>query len=456
MKQVKKRKSNRFIAWIIAILSILAIFIPVNLGTASADSGYSDAVIDLQKDETFDVNDYPIVDGDTSMQVIQIAESINNELVVYVYQPSATLKASSINLATGYKNNSYTNYKLIYINNQEAIYKYIVYDFKVTTDIVRYYEISSIFRPWNEKIDEKLETGEIIEEVSYSVGKQYKITADSVECQDIELIQVTDKYVGFTRYIGGYNYWGTSEHVDSHFIAFNTDKQIDKLLEADVYFQTQNKTDVVTYGVSQSFTHSSPIDNYSYMTSLSSSVFDSDYTGWFNSSYEWQRIQTVNEFVESEDFSKSYDCGLFNMNLDYELSEDTKSNIKNCKWVLRFYESTYTKKNVASSVFIDWTCVSNVSLLRLRFETSGRVYNLGVIDNKQTGTETPDNEVKVSVTLNWWKLLLLFLTAFVVLMLIFSPTILLLIFKSMFKGLSCMCKGIWWVITSPLEIFEDD
>ena len=49
---------------------------------------YSDVLTDLQTDENFDVNNYPVNIEDYSLQVIQIAESVNGELFVYVYQPS--------------------------------------------------------------------------------------------------------------------------------------------------------------------------------------------------------------------------------------------------------------------------------------------------------------------------------------------------------------------------------
>ena len=46
---------------------------------------------------------------------------------------------------------------------------------------------------------------------------------------DIETITITDKFVGFVRYKDGFKlYVGAC---DSHFVAFNTDKPIDKLLE---------------------------------------------------------------------------------------------------------------------------------------------------------------------------------------------------------------------------------
>ena len=36
--------------------------------------------------------------------------------------------------------------------------------------------------------------------------------------------------------------------------------------------------------------------------------------------------------------------------------------------------------------------MSDVTILRLKFETDGVVYNLGVVDNKQTSSVIPDGE----------------------------------------------------------------
>ena len=37
-----------------------------------------------------------------------------------------------------------------------------------------------------------------------------------------------------------------------------------------------------------------------------------------------------------------------------------------------------------------WETVNDVTLLRLSYETDGEVYNVGVVDDVQSGDETPD------------------------------------------------------------------
>ena len=82
---------------------------------------YSDVLDDLQKDSSFQASYYPERVADYSLQIIQLAESVNRELFVYVYQPSGKskdLKASSINISTTINDAiSFMNYKLDYLNS---------------------------------------------------------------------------------------------------------------------------------------------------------------------------------------------------------------------------------------------------------------------------------------------------------------------------------------------------
>ncbi len=56
---------------------------------------------DLGKDASFSAANYPSNAKDYSLSVMQLAESTDKELFVYVYQPSGDkVKASSINIST--------------------------------------------------------------------------------------------------------------------------------------------------------------------------------------------------------------------------------------------------------------------------------------------------------------------------------------------------------------------
>ena len=68
-------------------------------------------------------------------------------------------------------------------------------------------------------------------------------------------------------------------------------------------------------------------------------------------------------------------------------------------WVLRFFESTFQIIASANGNYSETnTEVTDVTILRLKFETDGKTYNLGVVDNKQQGDGKPDNGQQ---KLNW-------------------------------------------------------
>ena len=120
--------------WVCAavFLSLFCIFQSVLIKPANAEETtdtYTDVLEDLQKDENFNPDDYPAVANDYSLQVIQIAESVNNELFVYVYQPSDETKdlvATEIRMSTPELgiDSTYKDYKLILLSSQGVFDKY--------------------------------------------------------------------------------------------------------------------------------------------------------------------------------------------------------------------------------------------------------------------------------------------------------------------------------------------
>lgn len=241
---------TRGIAFLLAFIMVFCtVYFTVQtpvIAYAQESETYSSVLDDLKKDKSFDAGHYPASATDYSLKIIQLAESVDKELFVYVYQPSGkdkNLRASSINISTTINDSiSFTNYKLEYLNSSGVFYKYKVKDLAVKSDAVRHYAISSIFRPFDESIDEQATGGNTITEVNYDISKQYTFGEINgklyVNCVDIETIVVTDKFVGFVRYPDGFQlYVGAC---DSHFVAFNTNKPMDKLLEPTCITQRRN------------------------------------------------------------------------------------------------------------------------------------------------------------------------------------------------------------------------
>lgn len=136
--------------WAIVLTVVLAAAIVFGGGfiapVAYAEGAeYSNVLDDLQKDETFDISQYPADDGDYNLYVEQVAESTDGELFLYVYQPYTgtdyDLTAASVNISTGINDNLYyVNYGLMLLNSSGVFHKYLVEGFEVKADALRYYD----------------------------------------------------------------------------------------------------------------------------------------------------------------------------------------------------------------------------------------------------------------------------------------------------------------------------
>ena len=396
----------------------------------------SGVITDLSQDETFDASKYPIVEDDNSLSVVTLAETTNSELLVYVYQPSAKYVATSINISTAINDSLfYQNYSLDLLDQEGALYKFKVLDFEVKQDALRYYDISSIFRAYDSSIDDQPEGDNTISEVAFEVGKLWTASTVNGEvtfsCLETETIEIIDKYVGFVRYLNGF--WLFSESCDSHYVAFSTDKPIDKLMEADLLFISETGTGSFATG---NFT----VDKTEevLLTLNASEVASNDPSGPFGHKYSWNRIDTVSNFVSSED-----------------LTEETKASLQNKQWVLRFVETSYTEYNGLYNPHYDATRISDVTILRLKFETEGQVFNLGVVDNKQSGDMNPDNNQNWLIDILKTIFLVIGLILLVILLIVCWP-IVVVVLKFLVKAVVWILKGLWWLITAPFSIFKKE
>ena len=168
--------------------------------------------------------------------------------------------------------------------------------------------------------------------------------------------------------------------------------------------------------------------------------------------YEWDRIQRVDDFIKSED-----------------LKDETKKNLEGKEWVLRFVESEITTVAGPSSVTTYWTDISNVTVLRLKFVTAGKLYNLGTVSDKVTGDDKPGNNNTNEYASLWewlsritgipqwiWKLI-----AAAIILAIFLPIlsaifpvvgqILSVVLKAIGTAFVWLCKGVWWLICLPFK-----
>lgn len=451
-----KRNTLHIRSFILSLFMLLTILFGSWGAFAYAEEvEYTSATADLRKAENFDPSYYPVKENDYTISLIQIAESKDKELLVYTYQPAADerITASSINVSrTSELNVTPQNYCLTLLSREGVFCKYVVKDFKVSDEPTRYYAIPSIFRSWVNDIDGDQSGSQTVTEKSFEVAEQFRFGTlngkEYVERKKIDVITVTSKFVGFCRYKDGFSLYPT--HCDSHFVAFDTDRQIDKLLEADVFFVSQPY---------KYFNYVAGKKEYDFANQTSETVSlkceqTGDYTtsGLFAKSYSWKRIASVNDFLAEEQTETLYSGAVINVTSGNSFSDEAKAELQKQKWVLRFKETDYSvtyHKN--SSLYVtDGTLVGDVTILRLKFVTDGITYNLGVVDNKQTGGTDPVNNIKKAIGLNSTFLLILFFVLIVVLLIVlmpFLPTILSVIVKVVVW----IVKAVFWIVALPFR-----
>ena len=439
----KTRLVSIFLAFVLGICAVITTAAQTPLVARAESITYSGVMEDLKKDTSFNPENYPTKTDDYSLKIIQLAESVNKELFVYVYQPSGKakdFKASSINISTTINDSiSYLNYKLELLNSNGVFYKYKVSGLTVKDESVRYYAISSIYRPFDESIDKQASGGNTVTEVNYAVNKQYcfgEINGKPyVNCVDIETIVVTDKFVGFVRYPDGFKlYVGAC---DSHFVAFNTNKPMDKLLEADVYYTTQEYSSSWAAFVGENETFGNKADNYAYLKYTDKVEHTGG--GWFAGTYKWDRIQTVDDFIKNEDREQIFSGAVIDVKISSKLTDAALNELKGKKWVLRFTETDYTLWSGQGTYGTFSTIVGDVTILRLKFETDGITYNLGVIDNKQSGSKDPSNETDIDISLNKRGKMILYLLMLILLIILLAPI------------LPYVLQAIVWIISLPFK-----
>lgn len=507
---------KKLIAFVFVALILFPLFGVGVGGNAYADtalSGYSGVLDDLQKDESFNPDEYPAIDGDYSLQVIQIAESTAGELFVYVYQPAANVKpltATKINMSLtddfapyDYEDNVDNNpgggengssggggggggshgcslaladmtdnqpstylYDLTLLNRNGVFAKYKVTNFCVLPDFVRYYNITSIYRNWDGDIDEPTGNDNTVNGVAFKVGLLYTVVTvdDKVRyyCKNVDTVEIRNPFVSFLRYFDGIeDFWAVSSSLgfsDLHYIAFDTDWKIDELKEVEVSFYTQSYSrklwlDTYDYG--------EPIKQQPII--LEGKKISNSADGFLGEKYEWAQIQTVEEFKKIDGLDK-----------------EAINGVGSCKWVVLFYVTDVEREIESGGKIIDnGTKVSEVTILRLKFMSDGDCYNLGAISDSQTGSDKPSNGLgDIGFWAYIWRCIVMLFNGtatlteqivavvaifIVVLALPILLTVLSLVFpafgavmktilKGVWTGIKYLFIGLWYIISSPVRL----
>lgn len=458
---------SRILTLVLCVLLLLS-YLCVVPQSAIVYADDSPTVFDDFSGTDFNISDYPIKVNDYSLNVIQIAETDNGGLVVYVYQPSGIneLRATSINIATDVL--ARCNYGLIYLGNYDTIYKYKVQSLVVSTNNKRRYDITSVYRAWNSDVDVISDNENTVTEVAYSVGLEWVISSNGNKVEyfvkDIEVINITDEFVGIVRYKD--TAFGST---NNYFVAFSTDREIDKLMEADVSYEAETHQIVfMAFPVikTDEILNSSPATAHLTYTDIDGNNPNGSCPGV---KYTWNCIQTASEFLSSE-----------------QIEDNAKEKISNKQWVLRFLSAPYVRILIPSGSPLSYyycTFVSDVSVLTLKFESNGVVYEMGVVNDKYTGSNIPVNTnqydtVRDSDSKSYWRkfwngvrkffddiydffkslfdgsssswISWLIVIGVVLLILLILPITGPLIMS----GIKLIAKGLLWLITSPIRLIR--
>lgn len=453
----------RLCAIFLLVATLLGVFLcclPLKVG-AGAVRDASDVLADLKQDTSFNTDEFPVVQNSTSLEVIHFAESEQGELLVYVYQPHQTpgkYQASSINIsATTDDSLDIKNYYLDMVDYDGVFQKYVVRGLSALTNSVREYEVVSIFRMFDKDVDEapSEDNGNSINEVVYPVAKKYTLkntpNGTTLGVVDMQYITITDKFVGFIRYEAG-SVLFVDKDLDVHFVAFSASVAIDKLLEADVLYSQQSYVNHL--GIRGESWGEIETGKRAYLTAGQNMTYE--YGVWKSKEYSWNTIESSTDFVKSASLERLYRQGVFNdVYAKTKFDENALKEIENCQWVLRFAQTEYLAEfNGLVVASCAGTIISEVSILRLAFETDGKYYNLPVVDNKQTGSRDPVGyDVYEVEAKEWWQkimMLLCLILLCVVVSVLWGP--ITLVCKVLGAGFLFILKALLWVLTMPFKL----
>ena len=446
------------------MLALLCLFmcLPCSVTTAyadgiSVDGGYTSVLDDLRKDEQFSENAYPVVENNYKLEVITISESVEKELFVYVYQPHpehGKYIASSINIsATDDDSLDVMNYPVSLVSFEGVFQKYLVTGITLPTSGTRYYDVISIYRVFDGTIDEELsdDNDNTISEVVFKVGKGFVLSNTEngvvVQLNDLDVVTVTSKWVGFVRYEAPLNgIMGFTEYYDRHFVAFSTDKKIDKLMEADVFYTQQVYSYYAVNGVKYRDELTAPIPTKATLLDTDIGSYEEDNLFW-KTEFDWYRISSVDAFLSDIDKSQTYTAGIVDVTERVVMTETAMNLLKDKQWVLSFAETEYSMVLTNTEYSKDYSIISDVSILRLKFETDGVVYNLGVVDNKQSGDLTPDGTLSRELSVADWFKIVIALLALILVLYVLGPVL-----PFIFSVIGGILKFVFKIITYPFRL----
>ena len=464
------------------ILSIFTLLIGVfsALGATEAAQAettvYSDVLDDLEQDPTFTGAKYPKISNDYSVSVITIAEGVNGELFVYVYQPSndtIDLRAIKISISVGFsvdgQDLSPSLYNLELVSTAGVYDKYLVKDIVIPNERSHYYNLVAIYRNFNSLIDDSIEGG-FTDGKSYPIGQQWccfiKDGTVTYEMNTFGTVEITPTLNGNVYYDSGFSFndiLGISDSCNSHFLAFNVENfDVRHIYDANLTYSSRVVKTVTTtnsLGVGGGTTTTYPngeeyIPASVKLTDGQTQTYQGEGLG--AKTYTWKRIMTAQEFIKNFQGQGGV------------LVEGALDVIKESEYVFCFAEtenSTYidtmTSDGIPPVTYTTrshtYTSVREVTVLTLHFmDVYEDVYNLGVVADITTADNLPDGSASgydFDQYEEWWEKLVALICVIIGLMLFWNPLLSLLkvLLRAIWHGIKLLFKLLWGLLTFPFR-----
>ena len=440
---MSKRIKSLILCFLLAFVMVGGSILPGFCISAEAASNYSNVMDDLSKDPNFNPEDYPEDFSDYSLKLIQLAEGENGQVYLYVYQPAASSRkiyATSVNLSNTGDASGLKLYDLQLLNESGVFQKYEVLNLVTTIESVCKYMVVSIYRPFDASLgDQSSDPGTVGVRKAIPVEIVWTVKQDlsgnliySAEYTD-DVIQVVSSNVGFFRYSEGL--FLAASDIRSHFFAFSTNKPIDSILEADIEYEYYHYYFVQGYRKEES--------GKKVVRLTSDQIFEVNDSNFFTSSYEFKRIQSVDDFLECEGVN---------------VSEDSLPLIREQEWILRFVETNHlfhstTTSSGLPSIDQYYTDINSITLFRLKYEFDGQIYDVGVISDSVRGDGISDGEIyQNDWFLNVVRIILLILVIVIIIFVLNTVTPLASFVNLIWKFIRLFAKFLFLIVSFPFKI----
>ena len=389
---MKNRALKVINVFLLSALSVLFVVLAV-FGTIKSPVVYAaeslEVLRDLRRDKNFNESNYPYVKNDYGLYVIQIGESSNKELFVYVYQPchdTYDLLGTKISISYGYSVDGAGLkphlYNLKLVSTSGTLDKYYVEGFTIPNDGDRYYNIVEIFRMVNTEIDEVDEQFPKTD-IAYSVGQQWYVCdlndSKHYEMNTFKTLNVDTVFNSSVRVSNGFTFstlLAIPESCDIWFYCFNVaDYVVKHVYDGDLSYSM----DYIQKGINWGFTQDEDVTNIcknEVLTLRDTDIMSYKGNGLGAREFSWRRIMSSSDFVETiED-----QVGNF--------SESDKERILSSQWVFTYLETSYSE--VLTMGAKKYYNVYDVGLLRLYFQDIyGKKYDLGVVNDLSDPSDIP-------------------------------------------------------------------